>query len=365
MSSLIGRRRLRTLDADVRSTPRGLPVLSLDSYRLLGRSGLRVSPLALGTMTFGWGADRDEARAIFDAYVERGGNFVDTANGYANGAAEQMIGELARSRRDELVIATKYSMPMRPGDPNSGGNSRKSMVRSVEDSLARLQTDYVDLLYLHMWDGNTPVEEVLRAMDDLVRAGKVLYLGMSDIPAWQVARMQAIAELRGWAPLVALQIPYNLVERTVERELIPVAETMGLGVVPWSPLAGGVLTGKYRRSDLDTGDRSGGAGGQFSRRDQAIGNGFLTERGLEIAEVVKDVAAEIGTTPSRVALAWTLLSPAVVASLVGARTLAHLDDNLGALQVELDAKQRARLEEASAVDLGFPHETLRRLGVTS
>jgi aryl-alcohol dehydrogenase-like predicted oxidoreductase len=343
----------------------GLPVPSLDTYRLLGRSGLRVSPLALGTMTFGWGADRDEARAIFDAYVERGGNFVDTANGYANGTAEQMVGDFARSRRDELVIATKYSMPMRPRDPNSGGNSRKSMVRSVEDSLARLQTDYVDLLYLHMWDGNTPVEEVLRAMDDLVRAGKVLYVGLSDIPAWQVARMQAIADLRGWAPLVALQIPYNLVERTVERELVPMAQTIGLGVVPWSPLAGGVLTGKYRRSDLAAEAEPDAAGGQFTRRDQVRGNDFLTERGLDIAETVKAIAAEIDTTPSRVALAWTLLNPTVVASLVGARTLAHLDDNLGALEVELDAKQQARLEEASAIDLGFPHETLRRLGVTS
>jgi aryl-alcohol dehydrogenase-like predicted oxidoreductase len=340
-------------------------VLSLDSYRRLGRSGLRVSPLALGTMTFGWGADRDQAKAIFDGYVGRAGNFVDTANGYADGTAEQMVGEFARSRREELVIATKYSMPMRPGDPNSGGNSRKSMVRSVEGSLARLATDYVDLLYLHMWDDGTPVEEVLRAMDDLVRAGKVLYVAISDIPAWQVSRMQAITELRGWAPLVALQIPYNLVERTVERDLIPMAETMGLGVVGWSPLAGGVLTGKYGASDLEPGTGSGGGSPQFTRRDQAVGNGFLTERGLDIAEVVKDVAGALDTTPSRVALAWTLLNPAVAASIVGARTLAQLDDNLGALEVQLDAKQQARLEQASAIDLGFPHETLRRLGLTS
>jgi aryl-alcohol dehydrogenase-like predicted oxidoreductase len=266
--------------------------MALDSYRLLGRSGLRVSPLALGTMTFGWGADRDEAQAIFDAFVGRGGNFVDTANGYANGTAEQMVGDFAHSRREQLVIATKYSMPMRPGDPNSGGNSRKSMVRSVEASLSRLQTDYVDLLYLHLWDGHTPVEEVLRAMDDLVRAGKVLYLGISDIPAWEVARMQAIAELRGWSPLIALQIPYNLVERTVERDLIPMAGTMGLGVVPWSPLAGGVLAGKYGRSDLEPGG-AGGANGQPSRKDHVVGNGFLTARGLDIAEVVKDIAAEV------------------------------------------------------------------------
>jgi aryl-alcohol dehydrogenase-like predicted oxidoreductase len=334
--------------------------LSLDSYRLLGNSGLWVSPLALGTMTFGWGADQDEARAIFDAYVGRGGNFVDTANGYANGSAEEMVGEFARSRREELVIATKYSMPMRPGDPNSGGNSRKSMVRSIEDSLSRLRTDYIDLLYLHIWDGTTPVDEVLRAMDDLVRAGKVLYVGISDIPAWQVSRMQTIAQLRGWAPLVALQIPYNLVERTVERDLIPMAVTMGLGVVVWSPLAGGVLTGKYGRSDLETGSGPG-VGGQPSRRDLVVGNGFLTARGLDIAEVVRAVAAEIGAAPSRVALAWTLLNPAVVASIVGARTLAQLNDNLGALEVALDSKQQARLAEATVIDLGFPHESLRRL----
>jgi aryl-alcohol dehydrogenase-like predicted oxidoreductase len=340
--------------------------LSLDTYRLLGRSGLRVSPLALGTMTFGsdwgWGADWHDARAIFETYVQRGGNFIDTANAYTNGTAEQMVGEFAAPRREELVIATKYSMSTRPGDPNAGGNSRKSMIRSVEASLTRLRTDYIDLLYLHIWDGATPVEEVLRGMDDLVRAGKVLYVGISDTPAWQVSRMQAIAELRGWAPLVALQIPYNLVERTVERDLIPMAETMGLGVVPWSPLAGGVLTGKYRRSDLESG--SGRGRGQPSRKDVAAGNGFLTARGLDVAEVVKGIAAETGTTPSRVALAWTLLNPAVVASLVGARTPAQLEDNLGALELELDSGQRARLDEASAVDLGFPHESLRRLGLS-
>jgi len=334
---------------------------SLASFRALGRSGLRVSPLALGTMTFGWGAERDAAREIFDGYVERGGNFVDTANGYADGASEELVGEFARGRREELVIATKYSMPMRPGDPNSGGNSRKSMIRSVEASLARLGTDYVDLLYLHMWDGGTPVEEVLRGMDDLVRAGKVLYVGISDIPAWQVARMQAIADLRGWAPLVALQIPYNLVERTVERDLVPMAAAMGLGIVAWSPLAGGVLTGKYSRADLD---RPGPGDGAFTRRDHAIGNGFLTERGLTAAEAVKAVAAEIGTTPSRVALAWTLRNPAVVAPLIGARTRTQLDDNLGALETTLTPEQHTRLNEATAIDLGFPHDALRRLSAT-
>ena len=341
------------------------PSLSLGAYRLLGRSGLRVSPLALGTMTFGsdwgWGADRDETRKIFSAYVEHGGNFIDTANAYTNGTAELMVGEFARSRRDQLVIATKYTMATRPDDPNSGGTSRKSMVRSVEGSLSRLQTDYVDLLYLHIWDGLSPVEEVLRAMDDLVRAGKVLYVGMSDVPAWQVSRMQAIAELRGWAPLIALEIPYNLIERTVERDLIPMAETMGLGVICWSPLASGVLTGKYSRSDLAPGPE----GAASSRKEVAAGNGFLTSRGLDIAEVVKDIAAELGTTPSRVALAWTLLNPAVTAPIVGARSLAQLEDNLGGLDIQLDPRQQARLDEASAIELGFPHTALRRLGLAT
>jgi aryl-alcohol dehydrogenase-like predicted oxidoreductase len=294
--------------ANVGAVLGGRGVATLDSHRQLGRSGLLVSPLALGAMTFGWGADRDAARAIFTAYVEAGGN--------------------------------------------------KSMVRSVEQSLSRLRTEYLDLLYLHIWDGRTPVEEVLRAMDDLVRAGKVLYLGISDIPAWQVSRMQAVADLRGWAPLVALQIPYNLVERTVERDLVPMADTMGLGVVAWSPLAGGVLTGKYGRSDLEP--DAGGAG--FTRRQHAVGNGFLTARGLEIAGVVKDVAAEIGTTSSRIALAWTLLNPVVTAPIVGARTRDQLEDNLAALEVEFDQHHQEQLDAASAVDLGFPHEALRRFG---
>lgn len=341
----------------------------LDSYRPLGRSGLQVSPLALGTMTFGsewgWGADHNASRAIFDAYVERGGNFIDTANGYTDGTAEQMIGDFAQSRREQLVIATKYSMATRPGDPNSGGNSRKSMVRSVENSLTRLRTDYLDVLYLHIWDGRTPVEEVLRGMDDLVRSGKVLYLGISDTPAWQVSRMQAIAELRGWAPLAALQIPYNLIERTVERDLIPMAETMGLGVVAWSPLAGGVLTGKYSRRDLEPDAAQGGNRPPASRKSVAAGNGFLTARGLDIAEVVTDIAAEIGATASQVALAWTLRHPAVSAPIVGARTLDQLEDNLGALAIDLDAKHQARLAEVSTIDLGFPHEALRRMSAHS
>jgi aryl-alcohol dehydrogenase-like predicted oxidoreductase len=335
---------------------------SLDRYRLLGRSGLRVSPLALGTMTFGadwgWGSDKDEARQIFDAYLDRGGNFVDTANQYTNGTSEQLIGEFAARIRDRLVIATKYTLLTRPGDPNSGGNHRKSMVSSVEASLRRLNTDYIDLLYLHAWDATTPVEEVLRAMDDLVRAGKVLYVGISDTPAWQVARMQTIADLRGWSPLIALQIEYSLIERTVERDLVPMAAEMGLGVIPWSPLGSGVLTGKYTRADLDAGAGTGDPVG--TRKNVAAAAGSLTERGLAIADVVKDVATEIGATPAQVAIAWTLRNPAVTAPIIGARTPAQLADNLGALDVRLTDEQVSALERVSAIELGFPHDLLAR-----
>lgn len=221
-----------------------------------------------------------------------------------------------------------------------------------------LDTDYIDLLYLHAWDFTTPVEEVLRAMDDLVRAGKVLYVGISDTPAWQVAHMQTIADLRGWSPLVALQIEYSLIERTVERDLIPMAGEMGLGVVPWSPLGSGVLTGKYTRDDLDHGGASAEAEG--TRKNVAAANGALTERGLAIAEVVKKVATDLGATPSQVALAWTMRDTRVASPIIGARSLAQLEDNLGALDLTLTDAALADLETASAVELGFPHEFLTR-----
>ncbi|WP_280441144.1 aldo/keto reductase [Nocardia brasiliensis] len=335
--------------------------LTLDTYRLLGRSGLRVSPLSLGTMTFGadwgWGADQDEARKIFDTYVDRGGNFIDTASMYTNGTSEQLLGEFTANNRESLVLATKYTMLRRPGDPNSGGNHRKSMFASVEASLRKLNTDYIDLLYLHAWDFHTPVDEILRGMDDLVRAGKVLYVGISDAPAWQVARMQTIADLRGWSPLIALQIEYNLAERTVERDLIPMARELGLGVIPWSPLASGVLTGKYSRDDLAHNAESSPEG---SRKNVAAAQGSLTERTLDIADVVKDVAGELGRSPAQVALAWTLRNPGVTAPIIGARTAAQLEDNLGALDVEFEAGQLARLEQVSAIELGFPHDMLAR-----
>ncbi|MFD8838514.1 aldo/keto reductase [Streptomyces griseofuscus] len=332
--------------------------LTLDTYRLLGRSGLRVSPLALGAATFGtesgWGAEQDEARKLFDLYVERGGNFIDTASTYSGGTSERLLGEFARNRRESLVLATKYTTLRRPGDPNSSGSHRKSLFASVEESLQRLGTDYVDLLYLHVWDFTTPVEEILRGMDDLVRQGKILYVAICNTPAWQVSRMQTAAALRGWSPLIALQIEYNLIERTGERDLIPMAREMGLGVVPYSPLAGGVLTGKYSRADL-----AADAGvGDGTRRAFNVALGAVTERNLAVAEVVGEVAEETGRTPAQVALAWTLRNPGVTAQIIGARTPAQLEDNLGALEVDFTVAQLARLDEISTVSLGHPHELL-------
>ncbi|MBB4932871.1 aryl-alcohol dehydrogenase-like predicted oxidoreductase [Lipingzhangella halophila] len=333
--------------------------LTLDTYRLLGRSGLRVSPLALGAATFGtdwgWGAEQDEARKLFDLYVERGGNFIDTASTYTNGSSERLLGEFTRDNREDLVLATKYTTLRRPGDPNSGGPHRKSLFSSVESSLRQLNTDYIDLLYLHVWDFTTPVEEVLRAMDDLVRQGKVLYVAMSNVPAWQVARMQAIADLRGWSPLVALEIEYSLIERTGERDLIPMAREMGLGVMPYSPLGGGVLTGKYSRDDLT--DTSPGSDGS-ARKSLNLTLGNLSERNFVIADVVKEIGAELGHTPAQIGLAWALQTPGVTAPIIGARTPAQLEGNLGALEVDFTDSQLARLNEASAIELGSPHNLL-------
>lgn len=333
----------------------------LDDYRLLGRSGLRVSPVALGTMTFrvgggSWGSSDEEARAMVDMFVDRGGNFIDTADFYGgHGGSEELLGELVKDKRHRMVISTKYSLTTEPGNPNASGNHRKNMVRSVEESLRRMQTEYIDLLYLHMWDFRTPVDEVLRAFDDLVRQGKVLYIGLSDTPAWQASRMQAIAELRGWSQFCALQIQYSLVERTVERELIPMALEMGMGVSPWAPLGQGMLTGKYTRADLVPGDMSDIS----SRKAINAVTGKLTEKNLDIADVVVEIAKDIGCTPAQLALAWTLANPAVCSPVVGVRTPAQLDDNLGALEVELTPDQLKRLDEVSAVPPVFPMDVLR------
>jgi len=329
----------------------------LDHYRLLGRSGLRVSPLALGTMTFGvqaaWGSNEEDAARIFDKYIERGGNFVDTANFYAAGASEALLGRLLGNRRERIVVSTKYSLTERRGDPNASGNHRKSMVRAVENSLRRLATDYLDLLYLHMWDFRTPVEEILRAFDDLVRSEKVLYAGLSDLPAWQASRMQAIAELRGWSPFIALQISYSLIERTGERDLMPMAREMGLGVLPWSPLGGGILTGKYSSEDLGA-----GAGDMGSRKAINAASGRLSPHSLAIADELKGRGARNRPLAVTGRLAWTLLNSAVTTPVIGVRTPAQLDDNLAALDVMFSTEQAARLDAASCIELGFPHDLL-------
>ncbi|USX52287.1 aldo/keto reductase [Lentzea sp. HUAS12] len=333
--------------------------LSLDTYRLLGRSGLRVSPLALGTATFGtewgWGVERDNARVLFDTYVENGGNFIDTAPTYTNGSSERLVGEFSRGRRESLVLATKYSTLRTPGDPNSGGPHRKNLFASVEASLRQLGTDHIDLLHLHVWDFTTPADEILRGLDDVVRQGKVLYVAMSSAPAWEISRMQTIADLRGWSPLIALQVEYSLINRDAERDLIPMSRAMGLGVTPFSPLGGGVLSGKYSRADLTPASPEPG---ESNRKSFNANLGMVTERTLGIADVVRDIAAEHGRTPAQVALAWVLRNPGVAAPIIGARTPDQLRGNLDALQVELTDDQFARLDEVSAISLGDPHDLL-------
>ena len=320
-------------------------------YKLLGRTGLRVSELCLGTMTFGqdwgWGADRDTCRAIFDAYVEQGGNFFDTANLYTGGASETLLGEFVCADRDAAVIATKYTNALPGGgNANAAGNHRKSMVQSLEASLKRLGTDRVDLFWVHAWDFLTSCEEVMRGLDDLVRQGKVLHVGISNAPAWVIARCNTLAELRGWTAFAGLQLEYSLLERTVERELIPMAEAFGLTVLAWSPLAAGMLTGKYA-AGAEPGER---------RLDKTRMRQQGRERDAGIVRVLGEVAAEIGSSPSRVALAWVRAKG--ILPVLGARTVAQLTDNLGCLQVELGPEQLTRLDSASAVPLGFPHDFL-------
>ena len=289
-------------------------------YKLLGRSGLRVSELGLGAMIFGaegnGGARREDCGRIVDAFAEAGGNFIDTADAYGSGTSERIVGELVAAERDSFVLATKYTLSRDPRDPNAAGNHRKSLVHALDGSLERLRTDYVDLLWVHIWDFFTPVEEVMRALDDQVRAGKVLYVGISDTPAWIIARANTIAEQRGWTPFTAVQAQYSLVERTVERELVPMAQALDLAFTAWSPLAHGVLSG-----------RQNGRGARNA-----------TERNLGIARGTGEIAAELDATPSQVALAWLQTRPGVVLPIFGARTEEQLRDNLGAVDVELSPR---------------------------
>ncbi|MGF1480025.1 MAG: aldo/keto reductase [Cyanophyceae cyanobacterium] len=320
-------------------------------YKLLGKSGLRVSELCLGTMTFGedwgWGSSQEESHKIYQAFREAGGNFIDTANVYTNGTSEKFVGEFIASERDAIVLATKYTNGFGDGNPNGAGNQRKNMVQSVEASLKRLNTDYIDLLWLHTWDFMTPAEEVMRAFDDLVRAGKVLYIGISDTPAWVVSQCNTLAELRGWTQFIGLQIEYSLVQRDPERELIPMAHTLDIGVTAWSPLASGWLTGKYTNGNSNEDDR---------RLDNEMMSGFVdqNERNLNIAQEVDKVAEQLGKSSSQVALAW-LLAQGVI-PIVGARKVHHVEDNLQCVDIELSAEQMQQLDEVSQVKLGFPHD---------
>ena len=337
--------------------------MPLNHYVTLGKSGLRVSPICLGAMTFGddlpdFGAGVAESEAMIGRYLERGGNFIDTANGYTGGHSERIIGDFIgrdRRRRDRLVIATKFCINMYPGDPNAGGASRKSIAVSCENSLRRLQTDYIDLYWMHSWDRFTPIEETMRALDDLVRAGKVRYIGFSDTPAWKVAQAQMLAQFRSWTPLVALQIEYSLLERTVEGELVPMAQELGLGVTPWSPLGGGVLSGKYTRENAA--QAKPGRGEMVTRR--------LNERAHTIVDELRRVGRELGQPPAAVALAWLQNRPGVVSTIIGARRLDQLDENLSALDVTLAPEHVAALSRVSEPTLNFPSQFLKMAGMMS
>jgi aryl-alcohol dehydrogenase-like predicted oxidoreductase len=327
-------------------------------YRLLGCTGLRVSEICLGAMTFGdegnegWGATREEGRRIFDVFTESGGNFFDTANNYVGGMSERYLGELIARERDRYVVATKYTAYLRPGDPNSGGNHRKSLIQALDGSLARLQTDYIDLYWVHVWDPLTPTEELMRALDDQVRAGKVLYVGMSDAPAWTVARANTLAEARGWSPFAAIQIAYSLIERSAERELIPMANALDLSVLAWAPLERGFLSGKYTAAGVRQGEQ-----GRLAPNDPRI-----NERNLAIAAAVAQVADELGVAPASVAIAWLLSRsrPAPI-PIVGARTAQQLQETLGCLDIEFHDEALERLSDLSAISLGFPHDFLAGL----
>jgi aryl-alcohol dehydrogenase-like predicted oxidoreductase len=326
--------------------------MPLDHYVTLGRSGLRVSPFCLGSMTFGenlgWGSSVEESQQILDRYIELGGNFIDTANFYTKSHSEKIIGEhIGRhpSRRDRLVLATKFSGNLYPGDPNGGGSGRKSIVAACENSLRRLQTDYIDLYWLHNWDIHTPIEETMAALEDLVRAGKVRYLGVSDTPAWKIVEANMISRFRGWSAFVGLQIEYSLLERTVEQELVPMALEFGLGITPWSPLKGGALSGKYTRRN---------AGQVKTDRGAFVVSFIRDEKTFAIVDELEAIAKAHDSTPARVALAWVQGRPGVASTIIGARRLTQLEDNIRALDLKLTNEERGRLDSLTKPALGFP-----------
>jgi aryl-alcohol dehydrogenase-like predicted oxidoreductase len=324
--------------------------MSMDRYYLLGRSGLRVSRIALGTMNFGqagfhasYGRTRDQSRAVFQRYLDAGGNFVDTADFYAAGQGETILGELIAEAkvRDRLVLTTKYTFSVDPGDPNAGGNGRKHMIRAVEDSLRRLRTDYIDLYLMHTWDRITPAEEVLRTFDDLSRAGKIRYAGLSDVPAWYAARVQTLAEAHALTPMIGLQLPYSLIERIIEAEHVPAAHALGLGITAWAPLGGGFLTGKY----TNTGSGLSGEGRLSIPGTSATA---YTSRHWELLKTLRTVADKLCVSMAQVALSWVINRPGIAAAIVGASTADQLGVSLGALDLELPAELRATLDQASA-----------------
>jgi aryl-alcohol dehydrogenase-like predicted oxidoreductase len=319
-------------------------------YRTFGRSGLRVSELFLGTMTFGedwgWGASVEECRKLFTAYAEAGGNVIDTANRYTEGSSERIVGELLGADRDRFVVSTKYTLTNDESDPNASGNHRKSLVRSLEQSLTRLRTDRIDLLWVHIWDPATPIEEMMRALDDAVRAGKILYVGISDAPAWVAARANALAEWRDWSPFIGVQAPYNLVKRDAERELLPMAHHLGLSLAGWGPLASGLLSGKFTRATPTEPTR--------------VNSAHISDRELRIAREVDAVADELGASSSQVALAWAMTRPGLH-PIIGARRVDQLADNLAAVDLRLPEEAVRRLDEVSAIDLGFPTEFIREM----
>lgn len=321
-------------------------------YHLLGNSGLRVSPLCLGTMTFGedwgWGSSKETSKAIFDRFVEAGGNFIDTANVYTEGSSEEILADLIKVDRDHMVLATKYTLSNTTHNPNKSGNHRKNLFQAVEKSLKRLQTDYIDILYVHAWDFTTPVEEVMRSLDDLVRQGKVFYVGISDTPAWIVSMANTWAKAHALTPFIVNQIEYNLTERSPERDLLPMSKELGLGVVAWSPLATGLLTGKYLNNDIS------------GTRNETKTSYRFNERNDKIVRAVVQIAEEMGVTPARLALAWLLHKGTM--PIIGARKLNQLEDNLGAVEVRLSDAQIQRLDEVSQIELGFPHDFVTRNG---
>ncbi len=325
-------------------------------FQLLGKSGLKVSQICLGTMTFGvesgFGAEEFQCRQMFDAYLNAGGNFIDTANIYSGGRSEKLLSNFIATERSRLVLASKFSMTTQASDPNAGGNSRKNLQQSLEASLKRLGTEYIDIYWVHAWDSVTPLDELLRALDDAVRAGKILYTGFSNVPAWVVARAQTLAEFTSTPRFIALQLHYSLVERNIERELAPCADALGLGITAWSPLGGGILTGKYSSDPVLRAQQPG------RLTTTGWGNFFLNDRNLNIAQRVMELARQLGKTPGQVAIRWLLQRPQPVIPIVGARNVEQLIDLLEATEFNLNAESLSFLETASAIEHGYPGSLL-------